>query len=90
MTARRARLAAEAKVNLGLRVLDREPSGYHRLETLFARIDLADEIVVERTAAGCTLDVQGADVGPMERNLAYRRPSPTWRRAAGRPDSRSR
>lgn len=72
MTARRARLAAEAKVNLGLRVLDREPSGYHRLETLFARIDLADEIVVERTAAGCTLDVQGADVGPTERNLAYR------------------
>lgn len=72
MTARRARLAAQAKVNLGLRVLDREPSGYHRLETLFARIDLADELVIARTPTGCTLDVQGADVGPTERNLAYR------------------
>ena len=68
----RARLAAQAKVNLGLRVLGREPSGYHQLETLFARIDLADELVITRTARGCTLDCVGADVGPVERNLAYR------------------
>lgn len=72
MTPTRARLAAQAKVNLGLRVLGREPNGYHQLETLFARIDLADDLVITRTAHGCTLDCVGADVGPVERNLAYR------------------
>ena len=72
MTLARARLAAQAKVNLGLRVLGREPSGYHRLETLFARIDLADDLVITRTSHGCTLDCVGADVGPVEQNLAYR------------------
>lgn len=72
MTLARARLAAQAKVNLGLRVLGREPNGYHQLETLFARIDLADDLVISRTAHGCTLDCHGADVGPVERNLAYR------------------
>lgn len=72
MTLARARLAAQAKVNLGLRVLGREPNGYHQLETLFARIDLADDLVITRTAHGCTLDCTGADVGPVERNLAYR------------------
>ncbi|MFM8780453.1 MAG: 4-(cytidine 5'-diphospho)-2-C-methyl-D-erythritol kinase, partial [Gemmatimonadota bacterium] len=72
MTPTRARLAAQAKVNLGLRVLGREPNGYHQLETLFARIDLADDLVITRTASGCTLDCVGADVGPVERNLAFR------------------
>jgi 4-diphosphocytidyl-2-C-methyl-D-erythritol kinase len=72
VTLARARLAAQAKVNLGLRVLGREPNGYHQLETLFARIDLADDLVITRTAHGCTLDCTGADVGPVERNLAYR------------------
>lgn len=27
-----AKAAAQAKVNLGLRILSREPSGYHQLE----------------------------------------------------------
>ncbi|MFM8566983.1 MAG: 4-(cytidine 5'-diphospho)-2-C-methyl-D-erythritol kinase [Gemmatimonadota bacterium] len=72
MTPTRARLAAQAKVNLGLRVLGREPNGYHQLETLFARIDLSDDLVITRTASGCTLDCVGADVGPVGRNLAFR------------------
>ena len=37
-------LEAFAKVNLFLRVLAREEDGYHTLETLFARISLADEV----------------------------------------------
>ena len=35
-----ARTRAQAKVNLSLRVLAREASGYHQIETLFCRLDL--------------------------------------------------
>ena len=37
-----ARVAAQAKINLVLRVHDRTPDGYHDLETVFARLHLAD------------------------------------------------
>ena len=67
-----AQVRAQAKVNLFLRILAREQSGYHSLETLFARIALADEITVRPTARGRSLDCIGADVGPPEANLAYR------------------
>jgi len=61
-----------AKVNLFLRVLAREADGYHGIETLFCRVALSDTLHVERAAAGITLDVKGADVGPIESNLAWR------------------
>ncbi len=67
-----ARVAAQAKVNLFLRILAREASGYHQIETLFCRLDLADDVVVRLAARGCALDCRGADVGPVEENLAYR------------------
>jgi len=40
-------LRASAKLNLYLRVLGRRPDGYHEIETLFERIDLADELAFE-------------------------------------------
>ena len=71
-----ARVRAQAKVNLFLRVLAREASGYHSIETLFLRLDLADEVTL-RVASGRSLDCAGpampsTGLGPVERNLAFR------------------
>ena len=34
-----------AKVNLGLRVLNKRKDGYHNLHSLFVEVDLADELI---------------------------------------------
>lgn len=74
-----ARVAAQAKINLLLRVLAREQSGYHSLETIFLRLALADGITVRvgDGVRGRTLDCGGeaapmAGLGPVDSNLAYR------------------
>lgn len=63
---------AHAKANLLLRILARETSGYHTLETLLTLLELADELTVERVEGGIELVVEGADTGAVEANLAYR------------------
>jgi 4-diphosphocytidyl-2-C-methyl-D-erythritol kinase len=70
-----ARLAAQAKVNLALRVGPRGADGYHDVATIYARIDLTDDVVVRPLRSGVTIRVvrDGApdeSVGPDERNLA--------------------
>lgn len=66
-------VAAPAKVNLRLRILAREDSGYHSLETLFCAVSLSDEVRVERGESGIALEVEGADdLGPPEDNLVVR------------------
>lgn len=66
-------VSAPAKVNLFLRILAREESGYHGLETLFCAVSLADTVTVRRGAPGIRLVVEGGvDTGPTERNLAVR------------------
>jgi 4-diphosphocytidyl-2-C-methyl-D-erythritol kinase len=71
-----ARVAAQAKVNLRLRILAREASGYHQIETLFLRLALADDVVVRATSGARSLDAAGSvdarQLGPVERNLAWR------------------
>lgn len=71
-----ARVRAQAKVNLILRVLAREASGFHSIETVFLRLDLSDEVSL-RITTGRSLDCSGpalptGGLGPVERNLAYR------------------
>lgn len=72
----RARVAAQAKVNLRLRVLAREESGFHQIETLFLRLALADDVVVRITEGARSLDAAGPvdsrQLGHVERNLAWR------------------
>lgn len=71
-----ARLVAQAKLNLRLRVLARESSGYHSVETLLLRVDLGDGVTV-RVTPGRALDCSGpalppGGLGPVEKNLAFR------------------
>ncbi|HKI95552.1 MAG TPA: 4-(cytidine 5'-diphospho)-2-C-methyl-D-erythritol kinase [Gemmatimonadales bacterium] len=72
MPSDRLAIAAHAKANLFLRILARETTGYHTLETLFTLLELADEVIVERRPQGITLESPGAELGPVEENLAYR------------------
>jgi 4-diphosphocytidyl-2-C-methyl-D-erythritol kinase len=73
-----ARVVAQAKINLFLRVLGRETDGYHSIETLFLRLDLGDAVRVrvggqrERGihCHGPACPPEG--VCAPERNLAYR------------------
>ena len=72
-----AKVVAQAKINLVLRVLAREASGYHSIETVFLRLDLGDVVQVRTRAAGRAIDCAGpampeVGVGPAEKNLAYR------------------
>jgi 4-diphosphocytidyl-2-C-methyl-D-erythritol kinase len=41
------RVRAPAKLNLYLRVVGKRPDGYHDIETIFERIDLADELTMD-------------------------------------------
>jgi len=68
------RVLAHAKVNLFLRILAREASGYHQIETAFTLLELADELVVRGTQSGgeITLEVEGPNLGPPDENLAVR------------------
>ena len=83
---REARVAAQAKINLRLKVLAREADGYHSIETIFARIDLADDVVVRVGPGGRSIDSHGADLGPGEQNLAYRA-ALAYESATGWPES---
>ena len=66
------RIVAPAKVNLFLRVLAREESGFHQLETLFQALELGDELVLQPGGDDISLDLGNTWMGPPEENLVYR------------------
>ena len=83
---REAHVVAQAKVNLFLRILAREASGHHQLETLFQRLELGDDVRVRVGVPGRSLDCGGADdLGPTARNLAWRA-AQVYHEATGWPD----
>jgi len=72
-----ARVLAQAKINLILRVGPRDQTGYHQIVTVFQRIDLADDVLVRVGGSVRTLDCTGPrlpsrGLGAPEDNLAYR------------------
>lgn len=68
---------AHAKINLLLRILAREASGYHGIETLFQRLALHDivHVTVSDAPRGLTCDgpsMPPGGIGTPEQNLAWR------------------
>jgi len=71
------RVTAHAKINVRLKVLGKETSGFHALETVLVRIGLADIVTVHAGGDGRHLEVAGSEdlvraSGPTDRNLALR------------------
>ncbi len=65
------KLTSYAKINLGLRVLGLRPDGYHDIETIMQSIDLHDEIELEETAQGISLQCDHPLVPSDTSNLAW-------------------
>jgi 4-diphosphocytidyl-2-C-methyl-D-erythritol kinase len=79
---------ARAKVNLSLRVLAREDSGYHQLETHFCAIELADSLLIEPGVRDIELEVRGADLGDPRSNLVFRAATAYFAAIEGEPGAR--
>jgi hypothetical protein len=93
--ARGVRVQAPAKLNLVLRILAREASGYHGIESLFVKLALHDVVTVRTdvsdrslTCAGPTVPTGGTLVHPTTISRGERR-TRSPRRPAGPPASRS-
>lgn len=84
-------LRAAAKINLGLHVVAKRGDGFHEIDSLLARLDLADEVEVVRAGAGVGGEVAFADerlarepLAMDERNLMVRA-ARAYLAAAGEP-----
>lgn len=53
------RALAHAKINLRHRVFARDETGFHGVETLLLRTSLADEVSIEESQAGISIEVDG-------------------------------
>jgi len=60
-------LFPNAKINIGLNVVEKRQDGYHNIETIFYPIGLRDELMISKAAdlpnADCRLEVRNASFG---------------------------
>ncbi|NWF84935.1 MAG: 4-(cytidine 5'-diphospho)-2-C-methyl-D-erythritol kinase [Bryobacteraceae bacterium] len=68
---RKAKVRAFAKINLGLKVLNRRPDGFHEIRTVFQTIGLADDLEFEY-APGRGVSISVEDELKIENNLVER------------------
>lgn len=57
-------IACPAKLNLFLRIVAREPSGYHQIETLFQAVGLYDRIEAHPDGRGIAFEVRPGETDP--------------------------
>jgi 4-diphosphocytidyl-2-C-methyl-D-erythritol kinase len=62
---------AYAKINIGLKILDKRDDGFHNIETTLATINLSDILTLEQVDSGIVVDAPGLDV-QVEENLCFR------------------
>ncbi len=62
---------AWAKINIGLKILDKRDDGFHNIETTLSTINLADMMTIEKINSGIVIEAQGLDI-PAEENLCHR------------------
>ena len=72
MSERGGRTLAQAKINLSLRILGKQPDGYHSIETVFLRIGLGDDVRVHIREGARTLRCGVMRDQPESENLAFR------------------
>jgi len=66
-------LTAPAKINLNLAVIARRDDGYHELDSLMQKLELADRLIVRKTSSpGINLICSGSELANDENNLVYR------------------
>lgn len=67
-------LKANAKINIGLNILERLPNGYHSLDMIMAPIDLSDELEIEYTGkeGDLIITTNKKDIPTDERNILWK------------------
>lgn len=64
-------IAAPAKINLTLDVLNRRSDGYHNIESLIQTVQLEDTVQLQPSRKGIKLEANTSSVPPGEDNLAW-------------------
>jgi 4-diphosphocytidyl-2-C-methyl-D-erythritol kinase len=72
MSRRGGRTLAQAKINLSLRVLGKNPDGFHAIETVFLRLELGDDVRLHIREKARLLRCGVMRDQRQEENLAYR------------------
>jgi 4-diphosphocytidyl-2-C-methyl-D-erythritol kinase len=63
--------SARAKINLGLKIVNKRDDGYHNIETTFTTISLADMVLFEETESGITINAPGLKLN-QEENICFK------------------
>ena len=64
-------LKAWAKINIGLKILNKRNDGFHNLETTLTTINLADFLDIREIESGIIIESEGLNIKP-EGNLCYK------------------
>ena len=58
-------LKAWAKINIGLKILNKRDDGFHNLETTLATINLADFLDIKEIESGIIIESEGLNIKPV-------------------------
>ena len=61
-----------AKINIGLNILNKREDGYHNLETIFAPIDISDEIHIHDESRNIEIMTKSKHIPANEHNICYK------------------